>query len=922
MAGVRLSVTTQQRPQHVRAAALLVPPPTVMLGRAQPRGTVNGMGTPRHGVVADDPRMLALWDPAANPDADPTSIGKRSSRKRNWRCPAGDDHRWAAPPSSISRAVDIGYTGCPCCAGRRLSVTNSFAALFPAAVALWDTDANDGLTAHDVVAGSPNPVWWTCPEGPDHRWQCSPLVMRRTGSGDGPTGCPSCAGKRASVTNSVASHPQLSAEWHPTANGTLRPQDVVVGSQRKVWWRCLENDEHEWQAICSNRSRGRGCPHCRKSLRSMLEVGLAYELQLFFPDLDLDDDKVVIDGVVRHVDLLLRAPRIVIEVDGRYHHDGLVQLERDRGKTVLLTDAGYRVLRLREDPLPAVGAADALVPRDVTIKQAADAVLTRIAALGWVALPNLSDYLEEAEPRRVDLALAHVQAERPGRKVRLPGPRKYSRVQRWEQGLAMLRDFVAREGHANVPWEHVEGSVLLGKWVGAKRAQHRRGRMDPDRARVLSGLPGWLWDAVEEQWENGYQHLLTFLDREGHLDVPAYYWDDDGFPLGSWVRSHRRPGGGRRTITAEQQERLEAVPGWTYASTNDTFWGKAVAAFDAFARREGHCQTPRGHRENGINIDAWSKHVRTRYHRGTLSPDRAEELESVPGWSWRPQEDLWEDGFAALVAHASMTGSCAVPRTGVESGYSLAAWAREQRKRHAEGSLPATRRARLEGVPGWTWDPHEESWERHYAAIQQFVAREGHARVPTDHIEAGLPLASWVIRHRQDHKAGKVPAERAARLEQLPGWAWDVLEARWEEHFDALTQFCGREGHARVPSAHLEDGRKLGSWVIAQRQNFRVDTLSAQRTSRLSQMPGWTWDARDVAWEAGFNGLTAFHQRTGHCHVPTGWLEDGYRLGQWLGVQQRLLAAGGLREDRARRLTDLTGRRSLRPPADLTIEPD
>jgi hypothetical protein len=96
-------------------------------------------------------------------------------------------------------------------------------------------------------------------------------------------------------------------------------------------------------------------------------------------------------------------------------------------------------------------------------------------------------------------------------------------------------------------------------WV--RRCQRRRGRMAPGREAVLAQLPGWTWDAVEQQWEDGFAHLLAFRAREGHIAVPAKYWDDDGFPLGSWVRSHRRPGG-RRSISADQQ-RLDAVPGWT-----------------------------------------------------------------------------------------------------------------------------------------------------------------------------------------------------------------------------------------------------------------------------------------------------------------------------------------------------------------------
>jgi hypothetical protein len=857
-------------------------------------------------AVADNPAMLVLWDADANTGIDPARTGARSSHSKAWRCPIADDHRWIAAPAAITRSLEKGFTGCPACAGRQLSMTNSFAARYPEGVHLWHPDRNGHLTPDQVLGGSPDPLWWKCPEGPDHEWQVSPLILGSHSLANGRRGCPYCAGKRPSVTNSVAAHPQLAAEWHPNANGDVRAEQVVASTAAKLWWRCVENPEHEWQATGANRTRGRSCPMCTKHLRSVLEVCLAYELSEFLPALNLADDKVVIDGVIRHVDLLLREPRIVVEIDGRYRHDGQVELTRDAAKTRLLEAAGYRVIRLREMPLREVGTHDIVCPTDATVKQAADAILRRLLELAWVPLDlgAVTAYLAEPEPRRVEQALVHLRAERPGKSIRLPGPASFTRQDRWEEGLRLLASFAAREGHANVPWEQLEDGFPLGKWVGAKRAQHRRGSMTRQRAARLEAVPGWIWDAVEEQWENGYQSLLQFQQREGHLRVPAHYWDDDGFPLGSWVRSHRRRGG-RRSITPEQQQRLDALPGWTYAPPTETAWEAALAALKVFAEREGHCRTPRQYREGGINIDSWSKQQRARYHAGALPADRKHRREAIPGWSWRPQDDAWEAGFAALTAYVSDTGSAAVRRDETVDGYPLGAWVGEQRARRTAGDLPPERRHRMEEVPGWEWNPHAESWERHFTTLLEFVAREGHARVPTDHVENGLPLAAWVIRHRQEHKAGKVPADRVQRLEGLPGWAWDVLAARWEDHFAALEAFVAREGHARVPTTHHEGPVRLGPWVIAQRQSNRKEELGPERSARLSDVPGWVWDTRDAAWEAGFNALLRFHARTGHCDVPGTWLEDGYRLGQWLTVQRGLIRSGKVKDDRRERLGQL-----------------
>jgi hypothetical protein len=61
----------------------------------------------------------------------------------------------------------------------------------------------------------------------------------------------------------IADYPDLVAQWHPTRNGTIAPADVTYGSARRVWWRCPNGPDHEWQARASNRSLyENGCPFC------------------------------------------------------------------------------------------------------------------------------------------------------------------------------------------------------------------------------------------------------------------------------------------------------------------------------------------------------------------------------------------------------------------------------------------------------------------------------------------------------------------------------------------------------------------------------------------------------------------------------------------------------------------------------------
>ncbi|MGN7180780.1 zinc-ribbon domain-containing protein [Cytobacillus kochii] len=58
--------------------------------------------------------------------------------------------------------------------------------------------------------------------------------------------------------NDLASqNPQLASEWHPLKNGDLKPTEVILNGDKKVWW--LGKCGHEWEAIIYKRGN---CPIC------------------------------------------------------------------------------------------------------------------------------------------------------------------------------------------------------------------------------------------------------------------------------------------------------------------------------------------------------------------------------------------------------------------------------------------------------------------------------------------------------------------------------------------------------------------------------------------------------------------------------------------------------------------------------------
>ena len=55
-------------------------------------------------------------------------------------------------------------------------------------------------------------------------------------------------------------NPKLAKEWNAEKNGELKPCDVLPGSHKKVWWKCLKG--HEWEASIRDRNAGKVCPYC------------------------------------------------------------------------------------------------------------------------------------------------------------------------------------------------------------------------------------------------------------------------------------------------------------------------------------------------------------------------------------------------------------------------------------------------------------------------------------------------------------------------------------------------------------------------------------------------------------------------------------------------------------------------------------
>ena len=137
------------------------------------------------------------------------------------------------------------------------SKKKSLAETHPEVAKQWHPTKNGDLTLYGNELKLNEKVWWKCNKGDDHEWKST--ISNRISS----SGCPICSGRKVVFSNCLATtNPDLASEWHPTKNGDLTPKKVVEGSTKKVWWKCDKGDDHEWESIIYNRSKGNGCSVC------------------------------------------------------------------------------------------------------------------------------------------------------------------------------------------------------------------------------------------------------------------------------------------------------------------------------------------------------------------------------------------------------------------------------------------------------------------------------------------------------------------------------------------------------------------------------------------------------------------------------------------------------------------------------------
>ncbi|KOV68694.1 helicase, partial [Streptomyces sp. AS58] len=304
----------------------------------------------------------------------------------------------------------------------------------------------------------------------------------------------------------------------------------------------------------------------------------------------------------------------------------------------------------------------------------------------------------------------------------------------WRRGIEAATRWLRETGEneLRVPFTYVTpedwssvGSHPLGAWIADQRRYYAAGTLEASRVAELETL-GMVWSVHASAWDAGLDVARNYAAIHSHcLPAATAVWDS--FPLGAWLKNQR-----------------------------------------AMARKTRENAVRRAGGETGVP------------YAGELSHARMEALDEVdPGWC--PEWEIgWQRCLRLALTHVKNGGTLpAGPGEVVMQGEDLGTWIAVQRA--GWDKLAPAQQYLLEtlGI-----EPPSEGevlarvsqdarWEANLAAARQFHAREGHLRVPRQHVETiqGTPIRLGAFLDNTRRRAPKLSEQRRNDLDEL-GMRW------------------------------------------------------------------------------------------------------------------------------------------------------
>merc|ERR1712238_391370 len=126
-------------------------------------------------------------------------------------------------------------------------------------------------------------------------------------------------------------------------------------------------------------------------------------------------------------------------------------------------------------------------------------------------------------------------------------------------------------------------------------------------------------------WENYFNLLVEYKEREGHCNVSRSH-KEDGENLGQWLSDQRKLQK-KEKLDPEKEKQMEMI-GVVWDVLNQQ-WENSFNLLVNCKKREGHCNVPNKHKQNGETLGEWLSTQRKLQNKENLDPEKQKWLEDL-----------------------------------------------------------------------------------------------------------------------------------------------------------------------------------------------------------------------------------------------------------------------------------------------------
>lgn len=464
----------------------------------------------------------------------------------------------------------------------------------------------------------------------------------------------------------------------------------------------------------------------------------------------------------------------------------------------------------------------------------------------------------------------------------------------WNKMYNGAEKHFATYGNIFIPQGYEFEGLPLGSWLHDQTQLYKKGKLSQDRIDKLNKL-GVRWNPQKDKWSTYYMYAKKYYKEIGNLDIP-YDFEIDGLSLGRWISVQRQAYNGRQDtiLTNEQIEKLEAI-GMVWkgdAKTQTSFWEQILYYYIV---KEYPSAISR-YKELGFELDIYIPELKMAFeydgyywHKDKQEKDHFKDLQCK-------KNDITLIRIRENLLPETTHSRCYLLQDNTIETFQNTLIRVFDECLHIHPTINIKKDC-YEVVKGYK--PQATSpWYKAFLEAKEYYDVYGNLLVPKGFLtSSGLDLGSWVKNQRQKRKGNTKPLslEQITLLNSI-GMVWNPYELSWEKGYSFAKMYYEEFHHLLVLQDLEYKGFKLGRWINGQRIHRNEYCINnSERIAKLDKI-GMIWNAKDAAWEEGFQLAKEYYESNGNLLVPSNYETScGFNLGTWIQTQRKLMKMKGER---------------------------